>query len=331
MPQRTSAGLYLDVPAHGPATNGVTAARSSADPGVGFSAVRRWRQGARAGAVGWPSGPKGDRGGFGRHPGRVSVPWWRLGIARRRSGDAPACADHDAPGPWPIPGCSRCGPGWLRSALHRRRWPRPALRACSMNGASLRRNAAAFLVLRSISNSAPSTPNRTVSAAGPHQDHLRVRRLSAVPSRPPGCAGLSAPRSTVMAAGARGAANHLNGCTRPADRDQLSSAPGVPIANENRLVVADAFGTPSRSKRSPPGACSLAHRRRAVLADGVMTPRTGLPGAGSWWACSGAAMTRRTPLEARMVQPPDPSAQAVAGSSSRPLLSRTSGRRPLRL
>src|SRR5690349_16922114 len=37
--------------------------------------------------------------------------------------------------------------------------------------------------------SAPSTPNRTVSSAGPHQDHLGVRRLSSVPSRTPGCAG----------------------------------------------------------------------------------------------------------------------------------------------
>jgi hypothetical protein len=36
-----------------------------------------------------------------------------------------------------------------------------------MSGASLRRNAAAFFLLRSISYSAPSTPNRTVSAAGP--------------------------------------------------------------------------------------------------------------------------------------------------------------------
>ena len=44
----------------------------------------------------------------------------------------------------------------LRSRLDavrpgRRRCPRPALRACSMNGASCRRNALAFFVLRSIS------------------------------------------------------------------------------------------------------------------------------------------------------------------------------------
>ena len=34
MPQRTSAGLCLDVPAHGPASTGVTTARSLLDPGV---------------------------------------------------------------------------------------------------------------------------------------------------------------------------------------------------------------------------------------------------------------------------------------------------------
>src|SRR4249919_3377111 len=35
-----------------------------------------------------------------------------------------------------------------RSASGRRRCPRPALRACSMKGASCRRNAVAFLLLR---------------------------------------------------------------------------------------------------------------------------------------------------------------------------------------
>ena len=43
----------------------------------------------------------------------------------------------------------------------------PALRACSMNGASCDRSRAAFLELRSISNSAPLIPNRSVSSAGP--------------------------------------------------------------------------------------------------------------------------------------------------------------------
>jgi hypothetical protein len=38
-------------------------------------------------------------------------------------------------------------------------------------------------------------------------------------------AGLSAPRSTVLGAGGRGAASHLTGCTRPAERGQLSGAP----------------------------------------------------------------------------------------------------------
>jgi len=43
----------------------------------------------------------------------------------------------------------------------------PALRACSMKGASCVRNRAAFFVLRSISYSAPLIPNRRVSCAGP--------------------------------------------------------------------------------------------------------------------------------------------------------------------
>jgi len=42
----------------------------------------------------------------------------------------------------------------------------PALRACSMNGASCARSRAAFFELRSISNSAPLIPNRSVSSAG---------------------------------------------------------------------------------------------------------------------------------------------------------------------
>ncbi len=77
-------------------------------------------------------------------------------------------------------------------------------------------------------------------------------------------------RSTVMGAGTRGAASHLTGCTRPADRDQLSSAPAraarqvCPIANENRLVVPDTLGTTikltsSASRRGP-----LARRQRTT-------------------------------------------------------------------
>src|SRR5262249_46787930 len=48
-----------------------------------------------------------------------------------------------------------------------RRGPRPARRACSTNGASFLRNAAAFFLFKSISYSVPPTENRTVSAAGP--------------------------------------------------------------------------------------------------------------------------------------------------------------------
>ena len=57
-----------------------------------------------------------------------------------------------------------------RSAAERpagRRGPRPARRACSTNGASCLRNAAAFFLFKSISCSAPPTANRTVSTAGP--------------------------------------------------------------------------------------------------------------------------------------------------------------------
>ena len=78
------------------------------------------------------------------------------------------------------------------------------------NGVSLRRNAAALFVLRSLSYSAPSTPNRTVWPAGPpprsswspgsdflchlgllavlgypHQDQLQWPRLPAAPPAKP--------------------------------------------------------------------------------------------------------------------------------------------------
>src|SRR6266567_4650771 len=49
----------------------------------------------------------------------------------------------------------------------RRRCPRPALRACSMNGATCPRNLVAFLALRSITYSAPPSPNSNVWSAGP--------------------------------------------------------------------------------------------------------------------------------------------------------------------
>ncbi len=54
----------------------------------------------------------------------------------------------------------------LAAVLTARRGIFPALRACSMNGASCDRSRAAFLELRSISYSAPLIPNRRVSSAG---------------------------------------------------------------------------------------------------------------------------------------------------------------------
>ena len=80
--------------------------------------------------------------------------------------DAPAGADRDPllVRPRPDSGAAfaaHCGtPAW-------RRGPRPARRACSMNGASFLRNAAAFFLFKSISSSAPPTANRAVSTAGP--------------------------------------------------------------------------------------------------------------------------------------------------------------------
>src|SRR6266550_1943249 len=51
-----------------------------------------------------------------------------------------------------------------------------------------------------------------------------------------------------MASATSGAARQTNECTRPAERDQLSSAPvgaalKVPIADEDRLVEPDTLGT----------------------------------------------------------------------------------------
>jgi hypothetical protein len=68
--------------------------------------------------------------------------------------------------------------------------------------------------------------------------------------------------------GYRGTASHSCGCTRPAGSDQLSSASRrralvVPIADENRLVVADALGTTIKSTGMGSGQ--------------VLRPRHGLP------------------------------------------------------
>lgn len=59
----------------------------------------------------------------------------------------------------------RCRPAVVRAV--RRAVLREGVRARSMKGASLFRKARAFAALRSISYSAPSYPNRTVSSAGP--------------------------------------------------------------------------------------------------------------------------------------------------------------------
>src|SRR6266487_697751 len=119
-----------------------------------------------------------------------------------------------------------------------------------MNGASFLRNAAAFLVLRSISYSALSTPNRTVSSAGPPSrssssstvifcailaswlrwGYLHRTRSTVL------AAGTEAPPSTSTDALARHSAIKRHG-------DSPRREPGVPIANEDRLVVPDTLGT----------------------------------------------------------------------------------------
>ena len=60
----------------------------------------------------------------------------------------------------------RVSASWLRADGGRAAVPAD-LAGMLDEGASLRRNAAAFLLLRSISYSAPPIPNRTVSSAGP--------------------------------------------------------------------------------------------------------------------------------------------------------------------
>src|SRR6516165_3597372 len=86
----------------------------------------------------------------------------RVVLLRHAGGDAPAAADGDA---W----CILAAPGYRRGAhgparyADRRRCPWPALRACSIKGASCLRNALAFFLFRSIAYSVPSKPNHTVS------------------------------------------------------------------------------------------------------------------------------------------------------------------------
>jgi hypothetical protein len=82
----------------------------------------------------------------------------------------------------------------------RRRCPRPALRTCSVNGASPFRDAFTLFLLRSISYSVPPIANRTVSSAGPpsRSSSSATAIFVAIPGLPD-CGGLPAPyRSGVV-------------------------------------------------------------------------------------------------------------------------------------
>ena len=116
-----------------------------------------------------------------------------------------------------------------RAVVHpaRRRCPQPALRACSMRGASCWRNVLAFS--GSGRSRTRRRPARTALSPPPgcHRDRLLARRLSSVPSRPSltaiGC--LHHARSTVMPAvtATPPGAGHLDGCARPVELRSLRS------------------------------------------------------------------------------------------------------------
>src|SRR6266566_3264220 len=154
-----------------------------------------------------------------------------------------------------------------------------------MNGASFLRNAAAFFLLRSISYSALSTPNRTVSSAGPpsRSSWSSTVIFCAIPASWLHWGYLHRTRSTVMAAGIRGAASHLNGCTRPAERDQLSTrarphrAPRVPIAHAAGMRSGHHHGHEKHSHRLPsPAETAQQHGDHLLFAGAQRSGRTGL-------------------------------------------------------
>jgi hypothetical protein len=179
-------------------------ARTSADPGVCFGSVHSGaavRSAPLAGRQG-----QGDLGGIwpSRGPGvcqrSLAAAWCcstTLAGMRPRSLSA-------MPAPFAR---ARIPP--LRSRLAavrpgRRRCACPALRAWSMKGASCRRNAAAFFLLRSIAYVSRRSRNAPSHPPGLPPDRLRARRLSSLPSRPPDYGRPPAPY--------RAAADGIAGC-----------------------------------------------------------------------------------------------------------------------
>src|SRR6266516_4186800 len=76
-----------------------------------------------------------------------------------------------------------------------------------------------------------------------------------------------------MASATSGAARQTNECTRPAERDQLSSAPvgaalKVPIADEDRLVEPDTLGSTIKLTSSASWGSPLAWHRRTTASRG---------------------------------------------------------------
>jgi hypothetical protein len=143
--------LGANCPSAWPATAACHAGRARPQALSGRDPRRWWRDRAGAGC---------------RRVGLLMSAGRRVVLLQHAGRDAAALTNRDAvffrPG--------RISPGRRRLAAApdgRRGCPRPALRACSMNGASFLRNAVAFLLLRSISYSAPPKANRMVSSAGP--------------------------------------------------------------------------------------------------------------------------------------------------------------------
>jgi hypothetical protein len=124
-----------------------------------------------------------------------------------------------------------------------RRCPRPALRACSMNGASCLRNAAVCLLFRSISYSVPPTANRTVSSAGPpsRSSSSAMVIFVAIPASLIALGYLHRTRSTAMPRyPPRASCQPAHRCTRPA-----AQCP-APVAAWARIAAGGHLGLPAR-------------------------------------------------------------------------------------
>jgi hypothetical protein len=178
-----------------------------------------------------------------------------------------------------MPGCSRCGPGWLRSAPAGGAVPGPpcghdrgTVRAC---GGTLRRSSCSDRshTRRHRPRTAPSRLPGPIKIILEFDGHLLCHRglLATLGLSAPykiNCNGRGYPRR-------RQPPQRMHPPGRPRSAQQRTSqrrAPSVPIASENRLVVSDGLATTIKVTSSATWRCPLAGRRWATASGQVLRP-----------------------------------------------------------